>query len=86
MGDLLGLSVGVDVVGDLLGLSVGEDVVGDLLGLSVGVDVVGDLLGLSVGLSVGVQVVTAHHGPVRPVGLFVLGHPEKVNMLEASTA
>jgi hypothetical protein len=69
VGDLLGFTVGFDVVGDLLGLSDGLPVVGplegvdvgDLLGFTVGFDVVGDLLGLSDGLpvvgpSVGIDV------------------------------
>ena len=45
----------------------------------VGVDVVGDTDGLAVGLAVQV-VVTAHQGPVGPVGLYLLGQPELSNM------
>jgi hypothetical protein len=68
-----GLSLGLEVVGDLLGLTDGLDV-----GVSVGVDVVGDTDELAVGLAV--QLVTAHQGPVGPVGLFLLVQPELSNI------
>ena len=59
---------------------------GDRLRLAVGLAVglsVGDRLVLAIGLAVGDrlgQVVTAHQGPVRPIGLVLSMQPELVNM------
>jgi hypothetical protein len=72
------LALGVDVVGELLGLVDGFAVVGVALRLPLGDDVVGKLLELAVGVAVG-QAATAHQGPVPPVGLTLLGHPESSN-------
>ena len=81
----VGLSDGVDDVGNLVirladGLAVGLSV-GDRVKLAVGLAVglsVGDRLGLAVG-----QFVTAHQGPVSPVGLFLLAQPEPLNIAPA---